>query len=291
MPCGCWFRHRHRRRRERVRTIVHLSDLHFGRIDPALIEPCLAVVHSVRPDLTVISGDLTQRARASQFRQAGEFLQRLPGPRIVVPGNHDVPLHNVFARFLLPFAGYRRYISNDLEPLYQDDELAVVSINTARSLTIDGGHITARQVQRVRQWLCELPSSLVKIVVTHHPFDLPPAFREKYRVRGAANAMAELARCGADLFLAGHLHVFHTELSARRFVLPGHSALLVQAGTGLSTRTRHGEGNTFNVLRVMGAEIAVETFCWSPTRRDFQISGAQNFHRTPTGWLSTAPPP
>jgi 3',5'-cyclic AMP phosphodiesterase CpdA len=267
-----------------VRTVVHLSDLHFGRIDPALIEPCISVVHSARPNLVVVSGDLTQRARASQFRQASEFLQRLPDPRIVVPGNHDVPLHNVFARFLRPFTGYRRYVSTDLEPLHQDDEIAVASINTARSLTIDGGHITARQVQRVRQWLCELPAGLVKIVVTHHPFGLPPAFREKHRVRGAANAMAALARCGADLFLAGHLHVFHTELSARRFVLPGCSALLVQAGTGLSTRTRHGEGNTFNILRVSSGEIVVETFCWSHTQGMFQVSRTDRFHRTDSGW-------
>lgn len=272
-----------------MRTLVHLSDLHFGRIDPALIEPCIAVIRSARPDLVVVSGDLTQRARASQFRQASEFLQRLPAPSIVVPGNHDVPLHNVFARFLRPFTAYRRYISDNLEPIYQDQEIAVASVNTARSLTIDGGRITARQVQRIRHWLCQLPSGLIKIVVTHHPFNLPPSFREKYRVRGAANAMAELTRCGADLFLAGHLHVFHTELSARRFVLPGCSALLVQAGTGLSTRTRLGEGNTFNVLRLVEAQISVETFCWSPTRRAFYSSGTQTFHRAPTGWQLNPP--
>ena len=92
-----------------MRTIVHLSDLHFGRVNAALIEPLVRVVREVEPDLVAISGDLTQRARSYQFQEARLFLDTLPKPQIVVPGNHDIPLHNLFARFVEPLTRYKRY--------------------------------------------------------------------------------------------------------------------------------------------------------------------------------------
>ena len=102
-----------------MRTIVHLSDIHFGRVDYGLIEPLIALVHEVKPDVTVISGDLTQRARSREFEEAREFLKRLPEPQIVVPGNHDVPLYNVFDRFLQPLDEFQEYITDDMEPFFR----------------------------------------------------------------------------------------------------------------------------------------------------------------------------
>src|SRR5258705_9934060 len=122
-----------------MRTIVHLSDLHFGRVDHDLLDPLIQSVVAIKPDLVAVSGDLTQRARSHQFREARAFLDRLPQPQIVVPGNHDVPLHNVFSRFLQPLEKYRRYITVDLQPFFTDEEIAVLGVNTARSLTIKGG--------------------------------------------------------------------------------------------------------------------------------------------------------
>src|SRR5712691_1839723 len=116
-----------------MRTLVHLSDLHFGRVDEQLISPLISAVTEINPDLVAVSGDLTQRARSAQFEQARAFLDSLPQPQIVVPGNHDVPLHNVFIRFLWPLHKYKRYITDDLQPVYVDDEMVVVGVNTARS--------------------------------------------------------------------------------------------------------------------------------------------------------------
>src|ERR1700704_802293 len=129
-----------------MRTLVHLSDLHFGRVDEQLIGPLIAAVTEANPDLVAVSGDLTQRARSHQFREARAFLDSLPKPQIVVPGNHDVPLHNVLTRFLQPLHKYRRYITDDLQPFYHDKEIAVLGVSTARSLTIKGGRISAEQV-------------------------------------------------------------------------------------------------------------------------------------------------
>src|SRR4030095_11831424 len=155
-----------------MRTIVHLSDLHFGRIDPAVVAPLIETIRQIKPDLVAVSGDLTQRARSHQFEEARAFLDELPKPQIVVPGNHDVPLHNVFARFLEPLTKYRRHITSDLRPFYYDDEIAVMGVNTARSLTIKGGRINEEQVAWMRERLCACDPAVVKIVVTHHPFDL-----------------------------------------------------------------------------------------------------------------------
>ncbi|MGB9178581.1 MAG: metallophosphoesterase, partial [Pyrinomonadaceae bacterium] len=124
-----------------MRTIVHLSDLHFGRVDYSVVKPLIEHVKEAKPDLVAVSGDLTQRARTAQFKEAREFLDALPQPQIIVPGNHDVPLHNVFARFLQPLDKYRRHITDDLEPFYADEEIAVLGLNTARSLTIKYGRI------------------------------------------------------------------------------------------------------------------------------------------------------
>src|SRR2546421_2446886 len=115
-----------------MRTLVHLSDLHFGRVDERLVEPLIAAVTEIDPDLVAVSGDLTQRARSHQFIEARAFLDALPQPQIVVPGNHDIPMHNVYARFFQPLDKYRRYITNELQPFYADEEIAVVGLNTAR---------------------------------------------------------------------------------------------------------------------------------------------------------------
>src|SRR5471032_1577415 len=129
-----------------MRTIVHLSDLHFGRVDAALLAPLRALVERLEPDVVVVSGDLSQRARSSEFIAARHFLDTLPQPQIVVPGNHDVPLYNVFQRVLSPLGKYLSIVTSDLEPSYIDDEIAVVGVNTARSLTWKRGSIDRHQV-------------------------------------------------------------------------------------------------------------------------------------------------
>lgn len=266
-----------------MRTIIHLSDLHFGRVNPALVDPLLKTVRDIEPDLVAISGDLTQRARSHQFRQARSFLDALPKPQIVVPGNHDIPLHNVFARFFEPLTKYKRYITEDLQPIYEDEEIVIIGVNTARSLVFKGGRINESQVGRLREKFCSLGRDVVKAVVTHHPFDLPEGHDDSDLVGRAKMAMTGLADCGADLFLAGHLHISHTG-HTKRYNIRGHLALVVQAGTATSTRER-GEVNSFNVLRVAHPEITVEKFAWNPSTTSFAVSSVEQFKQTDEGWL------
>jgi 3',5'-cyclic AMP phosphodiesterase CpdA len=268
-----------------MRVIVHLSDVHFGRLAPDVVAPLVATVTSLTPDLVAVSGDLTQRARVSEFAAARRFLDTLPSPRLVVPGNHDVPLYNVFARFMTPLARYRRVITADLTPMYRDEEMIAVGVNTARSLTWGEGRINARQVDGIVAHLAGEPPDRIRVVVTHHPFDLPEGVREARLLGRAPMAMAKLAAAGADLFLAGHLHLSHVGHTATRYKIAGHSALVVQAGT-VSTRSR-GEQPSFNVLRIHRPEIAVERWVWDPVQRLFGASAASAYRHTANGWISS----
>ena len=266
-----------------MRTLVHMSDLHFGRVDQSLLQPLIDRVKSIGPDLIVVSGDLTQRARSAQFKQAWEFLDELSAPRIVVPGNHDVPLHNILARFFRPLHKYRRYITDELEPFFVDDEIAVLGLNTARSLTIKNGRINETQLERVRARLLPLPADVTRIVVTHHPLDLPQDHGSKALVGRARMAMAMFAQCRIDLLLAGHLHVGQTGNTATRYAIPGHTALVIHAGTATSTRGR-GQANSFNVIKIDRPTIVVERWEWTSTGATFIAAAPQRFRLIAKGW-------
>lgn len=266
-----------------MKTLVHLSDLHFGRVDEAVATAIVPLIHSLEPDVLVVSGDLTQRAKPDEFRAARRFLDQLPRPQIVVPGNHDIPLYNVFQRFGQPLRKYQRFISEDLEPFYADNEIAVAGINTARSLTFKDGRINEEQMQKLHDRFAPLPDSMTKIIVTHHPFDLPEGFDEKHLVGRAGQAMEVFRRAGADTLLAGHLHTSHIASTVKRYPMDGFSALVVQAGTATSTRGR-GETNSFNRIVADGNEIEVERWAWVPEEGRFQPASSQAFTWTVEGW-------
>lgn len=267
-----------------MRTIVHLSDIHFDEVDYALVTSVIEKVAEINPDLVIVSGDLTQRAKSAQFVEARAFLDKLPAPQIIVPGNHDVPLYNVFDRFVNPLEKYMKYITRDLCPYFSDAEMAVMGINTSRSLTIKGGRINDAQVDDIRDRMCSLGERMLKVIVTHHPFDVPEGHDEDDIVGRAKKVMPHIAACGADVFLAGHLHRSHTSDSVRRYKLEsGRSALIIQAGTATSTRAR-GEPNSFNLLEFDHPNLVVKILeCRSPGM-GFEVGEIKRYRQGPGGW-------
>jgi 3',5'-cyclic AMP phosphodiesterase CpdA len=266
-----------------VRKIAHLSDLHFGAVDPAVVEAAVTAVNGAAPDLIVISGDLTQRARSSQFHAARAFLDRLSKPQIVVPGNHDVPLWNVVARGWTPLTKYRRIVSDDLTPFYADAEIAALGLNTARSFTIKDGRLNRRQLAAARTHFAQAAPEAVRIVVTHHPFDQPEAERFGDIVGRARLAIAAFTALGVDLILSGHLHVTRTGPSTTRY--PGSGTLLVQAGTATSIR-RRGEVNSFNLIEIEYGSALIRRIDWDPLRRVFAEAAFERFQKTGKAWAA-----
>ena len=266
-----------------MRTLIHLSDLHFGRTDPAILAPLVKFIGDIQPDLVAVSGDLTQRARTAEFTAARDFLASIPFPQIVVPGNHDVPLHNLISRFTRKLDRYTRYITRDLQPSYVDSEIVVVGVNTARAWTWKDGRINRSQLEKLQAMLQAAPSPVTKIVVTHHPFDLPAGAAGRVVGRSWL-AMKALAECGVDLLLAGHFHIADTGQTATRYKMPGYSAIIVSSGTSASTRGR-GQPNSFNVIRVEEPEITIERRVWRPDSRAFDVLSLERFHRSEDGWI------
>lgn len=271
-----------------MRTIVHLSDLHFGKVDQALLAPLRKLIDQLEPHVVVVSGDLSQRARSAEFQAARGYLDSLPGPQIVVPGNHDVPLYNVFSRFLTPLVKYQRYVTDDLSPEYVDDEIAVLGINTARSLTFKDGRVSHEQIATLRARMAALPEGLTRVIVTHHPFDLPENFDKDDLVDRAPQALQMFSECGVDLLLAGHLHASVSGNTAARYKIDGYAALMVQAGTATSTRGR-GESNSFNVILIEDSAIRVERYSWNEESANFEKVSTEAFQRTGGVWASMRP--
>lgn len=266
-----------------MKRIVHLADLHFGRADMRKAGILVRTIRGLNPDLVVIAGDLTQRARPGEFRAAREFLDELPSPRLVVPGNHDVPaIYEPWRRFFDPYKLWREYIGGEVEPFFEDSEMAVMGLNTSHPWSIKNGRITSFQVEEAEKKLAELPPRLLKIIVAHHPFDLPPAHRHRL-VGGARTFMSATAAHGLDIVLSGHLHNYHVGHSADRYEIEGRSALLIHAGTAISRRLRE-EANSFNVLAIDDAKLLLGVRSWRAEKGEYAEISADAYLRGQAGW-------
>jgi 3',5'-cyclic AMP phosphodiesterase CpdA len=248
--------------------LVHISDLHFGAHDERLVEAVERRIGELKPDLVVISGDFTQRARTEQFKAACRFLERLQhsGHEVLgVPGNHDVPLYDVLRRFLSPLARYRRFIDDNLCPFVELPGLSVLGINTARSLTFKDGRINQDQVAFIRDTFARTPRDSFRVLVTHHPLFALPVGEEVTRAIGRQElALDAIENAGVDMLLAGHNH--HASIhSAEDLVTRAGGALVVQAGTATSTRVREQE-QSFNTIDVADSSVTITVNAWKDGR-------------------------
>ena len=264
-----------------VRTVVHLSDLHFGREDPAVVAGLVHSLTTINPDAVAVSGDLTQRARRQQFLDARAFLDALPFPRVVVPGNHDVPLYNIVTRLLSPLGGYGRHIEPNLAPVHTAEGILLLGLNTTQRWRVKDGRYRTAAIAGICERFRAVGDDVVKVLVAHHPFD--PGDDEVRGWARGARALDALTRGGVDVILTGHMHVSASGHRASRYDAGGRSAVIVEAGTATSTRLREAT-NAFNVLRLSPSRIVVERYDWR--EGTFYQTDTQEFLNGERGWIT-----
>jgi len=250
-----------------VRTILHISDVHFGPPHlPRISEGVLELVDRRRPSIVVVSGDLTQRARPEQFQAARRFVDRMPVPTLVVPGNHDVPLYRVWERAFAPFRAYREHFARELEPVYRDDELLIVGINSAFNWTLKDGRIKLARLLEVGEVFAAAPEGLFKVAVVHHHLIPPPNFGTQRVLANAYEAIDLFSSVGVDLILSGHLHQAYIGNSEEFYPKGRPPVVILHSGTTTSNRGRAGERerNTCNWIAADARSMVVSHHRWHP---------------------------
>lgn len=224
--------------------LLQVSDPHFGTERPRVVDALVELARRLRPDLLLLSGDITQRATAAQFAAARAFVQRLQVSRcLAVPGNHDIPLWHLPLRLCRPYARYRAAFGDDLEPSAQTPDLLLLAVNTTRWWRHIDGQLSAAQVERVAARLAAASPGQRRVVMVHQPLLVTRAEDRKNVVHGHAAALRRWGEAGVDLVVGGHIHLPYVR------ALP-HGGWAVQAGTAVSQRVRAEAGNSVNLIRV-----------------------------------------
>ena len=234
-------------------TVLQISDPHFGTERSAIVQALRRLAEQQAPDLVVLSGDITQRARRSQFDAARMFVDLLkPAAVLAIPGNHDIPLFNLAARIFAPYANYARAFGQNLEPVFETQDVLVIGVNTTRPRRHKDGEVSSAQINRVAERLGRAAPAQLRIVVVHQPVLAIRASDERNLLDGSREALPAWAAAGADIIMGGHIHLPYVR--PLRDTFPGlrRDIWTVQAGTSVSSRTREGIANSVNLIRCNG---------------------------------------
>ncbi len=277
-------------------TLLHLSDLHFGKaFRPDVAEVVVEHARDLVPDVVVVSGDLTQRAKAAEFEAAAEYLERFAAPVVVTPGNHDVPFYRFWERVFIPYANYHRFICDELNTITDVAGLRIVALNSSRRATLTNGRIRRSQLAFAGRAFDGANESLARIVVTHHHLAPPPDFVGGNVMPFARRALRRFTEHEVDLILAGHMHRSYIGSSLDFFPgdLQRRGIAIVQCGTTTSSRGRGRERfkNTFNVIQIDDHEIRVAHHAWVGDRARFMPMSRHVFPRGTKGYFDVVSGP
>lgn len=244
-------------------VVLHASDLQVGRpYRPRVAEAFVSLATALSPDLVVVSGDLTQRAKPGEFRIACAVLESLPEgvPVVVTPGNHDVPLYRVWERFFAPYRNWKRYVAPELDSTLHLDGATVVALNSsAPRRAVVSGRLDAEQVAYARAAFAHAPDGDARILVVHHHFIPTEPPEGGSPLPGSRDLLRAFEDMGVDLILGGHVHQTHLTTSRALVAGEGPGIALVACGTTASIRGRGIEvgHNTLNIVRVGSADLEV----------------------------------
>ena len=253
--------------------LLQISDMHFGTEQLDVMAALRALSQESKPDVLVVSGDITQRATAEQFSRAKAFCDSLHiAEMISLPGNHDIPLFNLFSRVMSPYAAYQKAFGHALEPDLITPSLCLVTVNTTRWWRHKNGEVSKAQIDRVCEQLLRATPQQLRVVVVHQPVHVLRPQDEHDRLRGWQPAVRAWAAAGADVVMGGHIHLpYVCELSA---TVTGLKRRLwcVQAGTAVSSRIRREAPNSINLVEF---EVDTDGLRCSVERWDYQKVGSK----------------
>ncbi len=273
-------------------TLLHLSDLHFGKMFlPEVAEAVVRQSREIEPDVVVVSGDLTQRAKAHEFQEAAAYLDRFDCPVVVTPGNHDVPFYRLWERLVTPYRNYRQHICPELNTVTDVADLRIVALNSSRRLTFTNGRIRRWQLEFASETLEAAGDWVGRIVVTHHHLAPPPDFQGGNVMPHARRALQRFTQLGVDLILAGHMHRAYIGNSLDFFPgdLQRRGIVIAQCGTTTSSRGRGREElrNTFNLIKIDERIIRVAHHAWVRDLARFMPISEHFFPRGRTEYFDT----
>ena len=267
-------------------TIAHLSDLHFGGYaDLAQIEALEKFLPTIGAVATVISGDLSQRARHGEFQAAHAFVERVRAvmPVLVIPGNHDIewwrsPLGLAGER--RKYAKYSRYFG-DLRPVMEIPGVIVAGALSSYGVALGSltwnirdvavkGHLPRAETDRVKTIFASSAAGTARILTFHHNV-LPGGISRRMGLARWRSAYRRLIATGADVILCGHDH----QEGAGQI----EGAIAVSTSGTHSFRARGGRPSVFNLVRVDDHAVHIQHYRWESKDRRFLPSDAFSFAR------------
>lgn len=260
-------------------NLVQLSDTHFGTENPIVMKALQRCLYELDNDLIVITGDITQRARKGQFIAAKAFFESLStSPILTVPGNHDIPLFNLLARFFWPFHNYQTYMSEQLQPVYTSNKLWLICLNTVQRFKHVSGQVNAEQVEWVNRHLKVAPENALKVVVAHHPFAVVLQDDTDNLIKGAEAALQQWSQLGLNLVLGGHIHFPFAEPLNKHFTDLQGDPWVVQAGTAISKRVRNNMQNSFVRLQLGKKQCDLNIQRWDYSHEQERFIEVERVH-------------
>jgi 3',5'-cyclic AMP phosphodiesterase CpdA len=263
-------------------VILHGSDFQVGKpYRPGAGQAFLELSRALTPDLVVIAGDLTQRAKAGEYRVIRSLMEALaPVPVVVTPGNHDVPLYRFWERLAAPYANWRRFVGRDLDTVTRLAGATVVALNSsAPRRTLVDGRVDAFQVAFARRAFSDTKPGDARILVVHHHFVPTDDGQGGRPLPGAADLLREFEDMGVELILGGHVHQTHLRTSRDLIRGAGAGIPIVACGTTASSRGRGPEAglNTLNVIDLGADGVEVVSHRFDPEQGSFIPGPARTF--------------
>jgi 3',5'-cyclic AMP phosphodiesterase CpdA len=260
-------------------ALLQISDTHFGTEQQPVVAALLRLASEVRLSAVILSGDVTQRARRTQFDAARDFVKQLALPTVVIPGNHDIPLFNVIARLFYPYAGFERAFGTTLEPEWENSDAKVICVNTTRPSRHKDGEVSAEQIRRVSQRLATATRQQLRIVVTHQPVHVLRGSEVHNRLHGHHEAIKAWSDAGADLIMGGHIHLPYIAPLHEHYPDVRRRCWIVQAGTAVSYRVRARHPNSVNIIsRADTQTVFAERWDYSAEREQFMLAAKEQMN-------------